>query len=415
VLRLKIENFDRLPDGGPLDYVANQRGFDFGRDNHLDWALPDKTRVISGKHCEIRFYEDAYWLVDVSTNGTFVNGNSTRVKSPYRLNEGDTLRVGEYVISVTIDLPPAQNQVSLAASIYQEPVRKAGIWDAGGNVPPPIDARELAPRPVPGEIAPDVLHQAMFVPAARVNEEPLTPRVPSNAWSADPAPREEQPVRPAPIIATPAPVAPAPLAPAPVVQGDGAASADFLRRFAKGAQLPEDVVEKMDAGQLAEQAGELLHLASAHLMAMLQARAEAKALSKTGSRTLIRATENNPLKFMPTPEEALQAMLMPRGKGYLDARATLDSSFGDLKTHHLALLAAMQAAASELLDEVSPFTVEKNQKSKKSLLSGGKSKQWDDLMKVWADKSGRRENGMLDAFLDLFAEHYDKFSRMKSS
>ena len=38
---------------------------------HLDWTLPDPTRFISGKHCEVRYRDGGYWLHDVSTNGTF--------------------------------------------------------------------------------------------------------------------------------------------------------------------------------------------------------------------------------------------------------------------------------------------------------------------------------------------------------
>ena len=68
MLKLKIENFDQLPDGGPIEFAADRRGFDFGRDQHLDWTLPDQTGVISRKHCEVRFFEHAYWLFDISTN-----------------------------------------------------------------------------------------------------------------------------------------------------------------------------------------------------------------------------------------------------------------------------------------------------------------------------------------------------------
>ena len=74
-LSLKIENMTTLPDGGPLAIdVPGNGGIDIGRDQHLDWTLPDPTRFISGKHCEIRFSDGAYWLHDVSTNGTFLNG-----------------------------------------------------------------------------------------------------------------------------------------------------------------------------------------------------------------------------------------------------------------------------------------------------------------------------------------------------
>ena len=407
MLKLRIENFDRLPDGGPLEHSANKRGFDFGRDSHLDWSLPDKSRVVSGKHCEVRFYDDAYWLIDVSTNGTFVNGSSKRVQSPYRLNEGDRLQIGEYIIAVTLDMPILRQEPNVAQE-YSSPAdqsRSSNIWDMGGAAPPPLNARDLMPKPAPAEVAPDYLNQALFVPPVGINEPIQKPQpAPASTWSTESV-HAPQPV------SVPLPVS----APSPQKTQDVKTDVwNFARRFAKGAGLPEDVFDKVDAAQLAETAGALLHMTVSHLMAMLQARAEAKAISRSGKRTMVRAAENNPLKFMPTAEEALQVMLMPRGESYLGAKQTLESTFTDLKLHHFALLAAMQAAANELLTELSPDAIKKSSDTKKSLLGSGKGKLWDDLVERWAIKGGKRENGMLEAFLDAFAEHYDSFSKRKS-
>lgn len=401
MLKLRIENFDRLPDGGPLEFSANNRGFDFGRDSHLDWALPDKSRVVSGKHCEVRFYDDAYWLIDVSTNGTFVNRSSKRVQSPYKLNNGDRLQIGEYILAVTLDMPVSHQEPNVTQE-YSSPVnqsRSSNIWDIGGASPPPLNARDLMPKPAPADVAPGYLNQALFVPPIGIDQPFQKPQpAGASAWSSEPV-HAVQPVS----------------APSPPTTPDGKPDvSNFARRFAKGAGLPEDVFDTVDAAQLAETAGSLLHMTVSHLMAMLQARAEAKAISRSGKRTMVRAVENNPLKFMPTAEEALHVMLMPRGESYLGAKQTLESTFADLKLHHFALLAAMQAAANELFTELSPDAVKKSADSKKSLLGSGKGKLWDDLVERWAIKSGKRENGMLEAFLDAFAEHYDSFSKRKN-
>lgn len=420
MLKLRIENFDKLPDGGPLEYSVDRRGFDVGRDSHLDWTLPDKNRVVSGKHCEIRFYEDAYWLIDVSTNGTYINSTKKRVQSPYRLNEGDQLFIGEYIIAVNLSLPVEQ----YAAPARFEPIpvpqppaaRGASIWDTPGEAPPPLDARDLMPKPSAAEQAPDFLNQALYVPG--VVAAALTPApVPKggSAWAVDPEPASEpalpQSASPPQAIATPAPTKPfvTPLESATKTN----LGSDWLHRFTKGAGLAPDAFEKLEPGAFAELLGQLMRTTCTELMALLQSRAEAKALSR-GGRTMIRATENNPLKFMPTPEEALQAMLVPRGKGYLDAHQTLESSFADLKQHHIALIAAMQSAANDLLGELSPQAAVKASSTKKSLLGNAKAKQWDELEKRWASKSEKRENGILDAFLDEFAMHYEKYNRRKS-
>jgi predicted component of type VI protein secretion system len=41
-LKLTIENQTSLPDGGPLSVsIEGKRGIDIGRDQYLDWTLPD--------------------------------------------------------------------------------------------------------------------------------------------------------------------------------------------------------------------------------------------------------------------------------------------------------------------------------------------------------------------------------------
>lgn len=405
MLRIRIENFDKLPDGGPLEFGVDRRGFDFGRDSHLDWTLPDKGRVVSGKHCEIRYYDDAYWLVDVSTNGTFVNGSAKRVQNPYQLNEGDRLQVGEYVLSVTINLPPKRQAPFVQSTPVPqfEPAPRSNIWDSSSSSPP-LDARELMPKPLPADIAPDYLHQALFVPSVETNENVQHPQPAAlGAWSVEREQPPRQPATPPPAAAAP----PASLVPAPA----SPTAKSFAKAFAQGAGLPEGTLDQLDETQLAETAGRLLNQTCGHLMVLLLARAEAKAISRGSGRTMVKATENNPLKFMPTPEEALHVMLSPRGRSYLDAQETLDKSFDDLKRHHFALLAAMQATVIELFNELSPEAVEKSSDAKKSLLGGGKGKLWDDLVKRWTAKTRKRENGMLDAFLDSFAEHYEEFSK----
>ncbi len=102
-LTLTIENFSALPDGGPLSItLSGRRGLDIGRDQYLDWTLPDTDRIISGKHAEVRHRDGAYWLRDVSRNGTFVNRNPHRLQDAYRLQDGDRVQIGQYIIVVRI-------------------------------------------------------------------------------------------------------------------------------------------------------------------------------------------------------------------------------------------------------------------------------------------------------------------------
>src|SRR5579862_4656844 len=103
-MTLQLVNETTLPDGGPVSYhISGKRGIDIGRATHLDWCLPDPTRYISSKHCEIRYKDGAYWLHDVSTNGTFLNGADHRMHAPHRLRNGDRFVVGQYIVAVTLE------------------------------------------------------------------------------------------------------------------------------------------------------------------------------------------------------------------------------------------------------------------------------------------------------------------------
>src|ERR1700689_727368 len=139
-LRLSLENVDRLPDGGPVRIEIKGRGLDIGRDQHLDWTLPDPSRHVSGKHCEIRFREGGYWLHDVSRNGTFVNGAQFRLEAPHLLRGGDRLSIGQYLVAVEIEGPGAPTRPSGQAPAAHE--NAADLWGAGGEAAAPEDRRD---------------------------------------------------------------------------------------------------------------------------------------------------------------------------------------------------------------------------------------------------------------------------------
>ncbi len=142
------------------------------------------------------------------------------------------------------------------------------------------------------------------------------------------------------------------------------------------------------------------------LALLLKARAAAKVLAKSAHRTMISAADNNPLKFVPGSEEILEIMFARRRAGYLDARHSIEEAFRDLKTHELATYAAMQAALSRLLDDLSPDAIEK--KLPASSFASKKSRAWDAFVATWEAKEEAHENGMLDVFLAYFSEAYAK-------
>jgi type VI secretion system protein ImpI len=175
VLRFNIENEPNLPDGGPVSFtVTGRRSVDIGRDRHLDWTLPDPARMISGKHCEVHFREGGYWLHDVSTNGTFLNGADQRIRGPHRLRDGDRLTIGHYIIGVSLEDEagghPPDREAQQHAPLVQQHADYQELWAADRDVPPPIDPQQLKkPREAARPVNPEFLDWAASVPSPGVD------------------------------------------------------------------------------------------------------------------------------------------------------------------------------------------------------------------------------------------------------
>ncbi|MEY3253687.1 MAG: hypothetical protein RL227_2660 [Pseudomonadota bacterium] len=77
---LKVRQGARLADGLVPEVVLPQplQRLSIGRDPQSHWLIADRTRAISARHCEIVDSPARPVLRDLSTNGTFVNGASTR-------------------------------------------------------------------------------------------------------------------------------------------------------------------------------------------------------------------------------------------------------------------------------------------------------------------------------------------------
>ena len=85
-----------------------------GRSAKCDWVLQDPERFLSSRHCEIKYTGNAYFLIDQSTNGTFVNGAQEPLGrgTKVQLNDGDSFDVGDYRFKVSFDESPASSSDS---------------------------------------------------------------------------------------------------------------------------------------------------------------------------------------------------------------------------------------------------------------------------------------------------------------
>jgi len=415
-LRLSIENVDRLPDGGPIRIEVKGRGLDLGRDSHLDWTLPDPSRSISGKHCEIRYRDGGYWLHDVSTNGTFVNGADYRLDAAYLLRDGDRLGVGPYIIAVAVEEGGRLSPAPAAAASLDSGL--ADVWAPVGEAAAPEIgmSRQTAQR---RDAPPDFLDFASFIEAPkRAPGPPADARRNEDDWLNATAPAPSSPPAPrAPEARIPAPARPAAVDPPPArspprePQAEAPRAREILDRIARAAGVPERVFASRNPDEVADEIGALLRMTTENLAQMLASRAESISLMRSANRTMIRAVENNSLKFASSPEEALGVMFGPRTRNYLDAQATIEQSFADLKTHQILSFGAMQAALDALFEDLAPDRIDHSVEAEHglgALISSRKAKLWDIYVERWRAKTKRADGRLIEAFTALFAQAYDR-------
>ncbi|MCQ0969179.1 type VI secretion system-associated FHA domain protein TagH (plasmid) [Paracoccus sp. TK19116] len=382
-LVLQIENHQTMDDGGPSRIVVPQSGLSGGRSRAMDWVLPDASRHISGHHFDV--YHDArgWWLRDVSTNGTFLQGQRYRMDGPHPLQDGDRFQVGQYLIvalfgqggaasggdgeahRISSDSLPDRSH---APRVDDDP------WAIGGGFEPvePLPARPLRPM---DDFASD------FIPTGAPRPSPAAVQPAPQAGSSA---RETTGVKP-------------PSQPTP--------DADFVRAFCKGVGLPPELYGDVDASALATALGRTMHSVVQQIMMALQDRAAAKQFARTGERTMRAATDNNPLKFLPDPAQAVEALFLKPRDGFMTAPDGLDEALRDLRLHQAALFAALQPALGALLSDLSPEGIEADADTRR-LGGNRKAKAWELFVERWDAKAARHDNGMLDEFLDHFAAVY---------
>ena len=116
-------------------------------------------------------------------------------------------------------------------------------------------------------------------------------------------------------------------------------------------------------------------------MLLLIARGEMRKEFEAEERTMVAARDNNPLKLMADPHEAMQFLFDPtdRTDGFLDPVQSIGDACEDLRAHELALMAGMRAAILGALRRFDPQVLEKSfEKSAGGFALGSKkAKLWE--------------------------------------
>ena len=453
---LKFQSSGTIPgDGRPVEMRGGS--LTVGRGPANDLVLPDPDRLLSKNHCVIEDHNGKVVIMDLSTNGTFLNYSKVALgRSPTPIHNGDVLSVGNYELIVEIgqDLPdiddlmaPAPPKPAPAAAgdpmdvldslgeegDFIDDLLGSGKGPTGPGplgAPDPID--ELLPpsgseedpffhKPDDGLQnlgASQPLHNPAvtdsFAPSSRAPQggglipddwddllEPEKPAAPPAA------PEPEQTITAAPVTA-PAPAAPQP-APAPAAETPApTGNQSAARAFIDALEADDLTIADEDLERTMARMGRVMRTMIIGLREILMTRTSIKSEFRI-DQTMISAGGNNPLKFSLSEEHAIEALVKPKAKGYLSSETATEQALDDIKAHEIAMVTGMQAAIKGVLGKLDPQVLTSQIETSGGIggmFKGKKAQYWEIYEKMYGQISDQAENDFHELFSREFARAY---------
>ncbi|MCF7749276.1 type VI secretion system-associated FHA domain protein TagH [Bacillus subtilis subsp. subtilis] len=418
-LIMTVSGRQALQFGSAAQMVFVQHGGSIGRSDECDWVLP--TSGVSRTHARVRFLNGMYFIEDCSTNGMLLNGTALTRGDPAALADGDRLQLDTFDIEVRLQalgqaaqapLPddaanPDLTQVVMAPPLPYAPAHAAAAEDPFEKLwsslqPGPASVADAGALQGLGLLAPAELDPLQLLPSGPA---PLAARSDADAWHHSAAAQDY--FRP--------PSAPSQAAQLPdnwdLTQGDFSAALPPapppVARPAPGAAA---------APGLPADAERVFAIVVDGVMDVLRARAEIKNSFRLPV-TVIQRSENNPLKFAATAEEALQKLSAPPGGAFLTGAAAFDDAFDDIRCHQMAMLAGMRAAYEAMLLHFSPDRVEQQADAGgRRLTFGGKGRYWERYRDGFQGMVKDPDDCFRRLFGDEFARAYEtQLARYRSA
>ena len=364
-MAITVKIMKRSGEGRPTLYAT--RDFDalpvsIGRDAACSIVLEDPHKHISRFHVEVEEEQGTYWMSVVSkVNPVMVKGRRYGPGTRLTLSSGDSFEIAEYEVQVLVP----------------EPAKAAA--------PSSDDAERM-------------FNEATFFGEERTLVKPK-PR-------PQPEPQTEEtfvPGRAAKAAAAPPPAAP---------------SSRPLGAFFEGAGLPHKDLSPMQVDRMLRDSGAILRAAVDGIMMLLLARAEMRKEFEAEERTMVAVRDNNPLKLMSDPHEAMDFLFDPaeRTDGFLDPVQAVGDACEDLRSHEIALIAGMRAAILGALRRFEPLAIESafDKSAKGFSLGSRKAKLWDLFVAQHDELSREAQEDFNKVFgQDFMAAYQAQLRRLK--
>ena len=328
-LVLELVGASSLVPGLQTSKTFNHAGGVIGRAEGCDWVIPDRKRVLSGRHATVSYRDGAFFLTDTSSNGIQLkdSGASLTKGRPQRIENGDLFCLGDFEVRARLIQTP---------SMFEADV---GRPQPAGSIIPDDAFLDLDPL-----VAMDQ-QERVYAQTDDLDLALLSPRPQSQQRDYARIDMES--------LALPELVAPKAAAePEPPVRAE-ALPQDFWDRFGEALGLDLHELDNEAREALAIDAAALLRQSVGSLQQSLRTRSELKNELRLGLTT-VQSAGNNPLKHSADSAEALHLLLRGGKPGQLPGQQAINRAFRDLQAHQVALLAASRAAVKAMFEQFSP-------------------------------------------------------------
>jgi FHA domain-containing protein len=384
-------SYGNEPTTTPLSARFDHRGGSIGRSDDNHFVLPDPKHHVSRLQAMVSSDGERHRITNLShANPTILNGTELGCDTAHKLQVGDEIRIGTYLLRAQIpantgDLPSTPQ------------MRRA-------------DHSDIEPRPPLTLSQPPLIQSSTSQassPQASLTQPSLSPALAAMARQAvSTLPR---PVQEIPIEDSRSDVA-------TDTSTDNIDPQALMQAFLNGAGIPSITLSSGLTTELMELIGTLLAQTIDGTVDLISMRALIKR-ELNADVTMVVVRNNNPLKFLPDGSSVLTQMLRKRMPGFMGPVDALRDAFQDLHAHQLGVVAGMQAAVLDVHRQLDPAIVETEEGAPSYvdtvLPAGRKARLWDRYCALHAQTGDAVQTDLQTiagaAFLTAYEHESKKF------
>ncbi len=429
-LILTVTSYKGATPSKPASISIEHESISIGRQKGNLLVLNDPESVVSGKHAEIEYRNDGYYITDTSTNHTLIDQTDKQVNKSQtltggqsaKLNNNDMLTIGEYEIQVSISSRHnhATSDDLSYRDIHEDPnsiLKNDNRLDSGSDDPfaDILTASEenegLLDQKAQSH---DAMDDFSFLDSIIEKSDQL--RADNNIPNTDtkdpfaeiePAIEDKKKSLKKHNTAT---TQPQKHVQQPPSISDTEVDSKLIMNFLKGAGIANSNISSTINANTFFLIGQLLSRSLQGAIQVLWARSKIK--NELGLEvTIVHGRRNNPLKFTPSAQESLIKMLDPQGEAYMPANEAVDEAFSDIGAHEMAVMAGMRSALQDVLKRFNPEYLEQRLQ-KKSPISlkipiHRQAKLWDLFQDLYGDIEKEAQDDFNRLFGRAFAKAYN--------